>query len=210
MTRPRTTALVAVAICAIGVLYTAAMALTGAVLSFGWVIQSAIHLGEMLAVVALGRAGAAGGSRTARAGLGAAALGQAVLAAAEVIWVDSPGLGEVLFGVGPILTAVGLIGAGVVIARRWQRPAWQRFAPLALGIYIVAVMTPVLIGSGGPPAPAALWALVAWDALWETIAVSALVRPARHARSPKGPGVGTVDEHVARATHGTFHPPGLG
>ncbi|MFI5957761.1 hypothetical protein [Cryptosporangium sp. NPDC051539] len=176
MTRPRAAALAALLITAAGALYAAVSAVARWEPSLGWLVQATIHLGELLAVVALAPAGAGGTSRAARIGLGAAGLGQATLAIAEVVYPHSPAVGDALFGVGPLLTGIGLIVAGVVVARRWGGPAWQRVAPLVLGIYIFVVMTPVLIGSGGPPAPAAVWAIAGWDVLWALVAASALSR----------------------------------
>jgi len=171
-------ALPALLITAIAVLYAAATALTGWEPSFGWLMQSVIHVGEMLAVIALALSGAAGSGRSARIGLGAAVLGQAILASAELIWPSRPDFGDVLFAIGPMLTGMGLIAAGIAVlcAKRWT--GWRQVTPITLGIYIFVVMIPVLVGSGGPPAPAALWTIGGWDVLWALIAVSALTQAA--------------------------------
>ena len=102
---------------AIAVLYAAACAAFSWEPSLGWLIQALIHLGELAAVVALASSGAVGASRPGRAGLAVAATGQIVLAVAEVVWPRQPDLGNVLFGIAPILTGVGLI-----TARRWSAP----------------------------------------------------------------------------------------
>ncbi|WP_073265758.1 hypothetical protein [Cryptosporangium aurantiacum] len=162
----------ALVITSLGVVYTTFCAVTQRNLSFGWLAQTVLHIGELLVVVAL--AGTADRSLVVRAGLGAAAIGQGMLALAEVVWTVNPDLANVLFGVGPMATGIGMIVAGIGIARRWDRPAPHRFTPLALGIYVFAVLTPVLIGSGGPPAPAALWAIAGWDVLWALAAVGVL------------------------------------
>jgi hypothetical protein len=103
-------------------------------------------------VVALALSGAAGSGRAARTGLGASILGQAILAGAELTWPSKPDLGDMLFAIGPILTGFGLLAAGIAVlcAKRWA--GWYQFTPIALGVYVFAVMIPVLIGSGGPPA----------------------------------------------------------
>ncbi|WP_248966160.1 hypothetical protein, partial [Sphaerisporangium perillae] len=64
-----------------------------------------------------------------------------------------------LFSVSPILTGAGLVTAGVAIIRAgvWARPS--RFLPLTLGLYTILVLIPVMIASGGPPAPLALWTI---------------------------------------------------
>jgi hypothetical protein len=88
--------------------------------------------------------------------LASAIVGQLIIAAAEVIWPGNRDLGDVLFSVSPILTGAGLVTAGVAIrAGVWARPS--RFLPLTLGLYTILVLIPVMIASGGPPAPLALW-----------------------------------------------------
>ena len=73
------------------------------------------------------------------------ALGQATLACAEVTWPNSPDLANVLFGVGPMLTGVGLVVAGIRVLRGRRWTAWRRFTPIAVGAYVFTILTPVLI-----------------------------------------------------------------
>ncbi|TQS46522.1 hypothetical protein [Cryptosporangium phraense] len=169
MTRPRATAVAALLITAAGALYAAIVASTQWEPSLGWLVQAVIHVGELLAALALGLTVA---NRVARGGLAAAVVGQALLAIAEVVYPGSPGLGDVLFGIGPMLTGVGLIVAGSVLVRGPDRTVW----PLILGLYVFVVMTPVLIGTGGPPAPAAVWTIAGWDVLWALVAAVAVRR----------------------------------
>ncbi|WP_157367994.1 hypothetical protein [Alloactinosynnema sp. L-07] len=173
MTSPRTTALVALLITACAVLYTASAALTGWNPPLGWLIQSVIHIGELLAVLALIRSPARPGV-IARTGLGAAILGQATLAGAEVIWPRSPDLADALFAIGPTLTGVGLVVVGIPILRGRRWTGWRRFTPIAVGAYVFIVLTPTMIGSGGPPARAALWSIAGWDVLWALMAIAVL------------------------------------
>ena len=103
-----------------------------------------------------------------------------MLAVAEVVWPRQPDLGNVLFGIAPILTGVGLITAGVTLVRA-DRGRWL---PLALGVYTIAVLVPVEIATGGPPATLALASIAVWDVLWLMLALSVLSpapvrRPAR-------------------------------
>jgi hypothetical protein len=174
----RSNTLIALLITPTAVLYTAGSALSRWEPSLGWLFQSVIHVGELLAVVALARSAAAGSGPAARIGLGAAILGQVTLASAELIWPNSPDLGDVLFSIGPVLTGVGLAVAGISVLRAGRWTGWHRFTPVAVGGYVFVVMIPVLIGSGGTPAPAALWAIAGWDVLWTLVAVSALTRTA--------------------------------
>ncbi|MFC4997832.1 hypothetical protein ACFPIJ_08325 [Dactylosporangium cerinum] len=70
---------------------------------------------------------------------------------------------------------------------------WRRWAPLAVGAYVLAALMPVMIGSGGPPAPAALWTIAGWDALWSLVAVAALIRPSTVDAWPRTPVSSGVD-----------------
>ncbi|MGI5131200.1 hypothetical protein ACQEVB_30655 [Pseudonocardia sp. CA-107938] len=137
-------------------------AIAGWAPSWGSVAQAVLHVGELAVVVAL--FGVIGAHRVGRAGLAAAAVGQVVLVVAELVYPADPGLGDVLFGIAPLLSGIGMIVAGVVAARLWH--GWQRFLPLAVGIWIIVPTTPILIITGGPPAPLALAAVVVWDVLW--------------------------------------------
>jgi hypothetical protein len=120
--------------------------------SSGWLLQAIIHIGELSAVVALASGGAAGRGRIARMGLGAAIAGQLIMTAAELIWPNTPDLGDVLFSVAPILTGAGLVTTGVATIRAREWAGSPRFLPLALGMYTILVLIPVMIGTGGPPA----------------------------------------------------------
>jgi hypothetical protein len=174
MNKPRASAVAALLITGFAVVYAAGSAIAGWDPSLGWLIQAIIHLGELSAVVALAFSGAGGRSRIARAGLVAAIAGQLIMAAAEVIWPSNPDLGDVLFGVSPIVTGAGLITAGVAVIRAKVWAGSFRFLPLALGLYTIVVLIPVMIGSGGPPAPLALWTIAGWDLLWCTLSASVL------------------------------------
>jgi hypothetical protein len=123
---------------------------------------------------ALALSDAGGHGRVARVGLASAIVGQLIIAAAEVIWPSNRDLGDVLFSVSPILTGAGLVTAGVAIIRAgvWARPS--RFLPLTLGLYTILVLIPVMIASGGPPAPLALWTIGGWDMLWFVLSASLL------------------------------------
>jgi hypothetical protein len=168
-------AVVGLLITGAGAVYAGSGALSGWEPGLGWLIQAVIHLGELTVVIALALSGAAGSGVVARVGLGTAMAGQAVLAVAEVVWPGAPDLGDTLFGVGPLLTGAGLIMAGIAVLRRRAAGGLLRYAPLANGVYVVVVMLPVLIGSGGPPAPAALWTICGWDLLWAAMAAALLI-----------------------------------
>lgn len=176
MDKSRSSAVAALVITGFAILYVVGSAIAGWEPSLGWLIQATIHIGELLAVVALAFSDAGGRSRVARGGLAAAIAGQLILAAAEVIWPSNPVLGDVLFSVSPILTGAGLITAGVAIIRAGVWAGSSRFLPLTLGLYTILVLIPVMIGSGGPPAPLALWTIGGWDLLWFVLSASVLSR----------------------------------
>jgi hypothetical protein len=91
-----------------------------------------------------------------------------------VLWPRAAGLGDLLFSAGPLLTGVGLVVAGIAVARGRRLAGGWRFVPVAVGAYVFAVLMPVMIGSGGPPAPIALWTIAGWDVLWALTASAAL------------------------------------
>jgi hypothetical protein len=171
MNNSQISALTAMVVTAIAVLYAGVCAASGWDPSLGWLLQAVIHLGELAAVAALAWSGAVGASRAGRAGLSLAVAGQLLLAVAEVVYPHAQNLGDTLFSVGPVLTGAGLVTAGVVILRR-RRSSWL---PLVLGLYTVIVFIPVMIGTGGPPSTVALATIAGWDVLWLLAASSVLV-----------------------------------
>ncbi len=142
-----------------------------------------IHLGELAAVVALALSGAAGTGVLGRLGVGLAGLGALLLAVAEVITLSAPGTSDTLFTIAPNLVGLGLILAGIAVIRTGIWTGWRRFVTLALGIYVFAVLTPVIIAAGGPPALPAVAGLLVWQVLWVLIAVAVLVETGRPALS---------------------------
>jgi hypothetical protein len=176
MNTSQASAVAALLITGFAIVYAAGSAIAGWEPSSGWLLQAIIHIGELSAVVALASGGAAGRGRIARMGLGAAIAGQLIMTAAELIWPSTPDLGDVLFSVAPILTGAGLVTTGVATIRAREWAGSPRFLPLALGMYTILVLIPVMIGTGGPPAPLALCTIAGWDLLWFTLSASVLDR----------------------------------
>jgi hypothetical protein len=175
----RTLALVAVGVTAVIAIYALVVAFTAAEPSWGYLLQTLGHLGELAAVVALALTGAAGPGPLGRIGLGVAALGEALLAVAELVYPADPGVGDQLFTIAPLLSGIGMIVAGIAVLRAGRWSGWHRFVPLAVGVWVLAVMTPTLIASGGPPAFAAVLTIAAWDVLWLLLGLSVLAETAR-------------------------------
>jgi len=73
----------------------------------------------------------------------------------------------------------------VIRTGRWS--GWRRWVTLALGVYVFAVLTPIIIASGGPPELPAIAGLLVWQVLWVLIAVAVLVETGRAAHAvPSG------------------------
>jgi hypothetical protein len=190
MDKSRASAVAALLITGFAIVYAVGSAIAGWEPPLGWLLQAIIHIGELSAVVALAFSNAGWRSRVARVGLAAATVGQLILAAAELIWRSNPDLADVLFGVSPILTGAGLITAGAALLRARVWVGSTRFLPLALGLYTIIVLIPVMIGSGGPPAPLALWTIGGWDLLW--FLLSANVYSRARAALPSDPATAKV------------------
>lgn len=150
----------------------------------GWAYlpRGLIHVGELAAVVAVALCGAAGAGWLGPVGLGLAGLGAALLAVAEVLTEAGRGVSDTLFTIAPNLVGLGLLLAGAAVVRSGVWAGWRRWVVLGLGVFVFAVMTPVLIASGGPPAPGALWALAGWEVLWVLVAAAVLVETAGASR----------------------------
>jgi hypothetical protein len=171
----------AVALTTFAVLYAAASAATGWEPDIGWLLQAVIHVGELLVVLALAASGVAGNGLMGRLGLGAAVIGQLVLAVAEVVYPHNHVLGDTGFSLGPLLTGLGLVTAGTAVLRAGRWTGWRRLLPLTVGVYVFVVLVPAMVASGGPPAVLALVAIGGWDLLW---VLTALAVPADSAAAP--------------------------
>jgi hypothetical protein len=179
----RAAALVCVVGTALAALYAATAAVTAWVPSYGFVVQALIHCAELAGLIGLALSGAAGAGLLGRIGLGGAGLGQVLLVAAELIYPGNPDVGDQLFAVAPLLSAVGMVLAGVAVLRAGHWTGWQRTAPLLVGLWSIVVLTPAIIVSGGPPAPVALWAIAGWELTWLLLGVAVLTGTSASARN---------------------------
>jgi hypothetical protein len=175
----RALALVAVVLTAVLAVYALIVGFTAAEPSWGYLLQALGHLGELAAVIALALCGATGTGLLGRIGLGAAALGELLLVVAELVFPSAPDLGDQLFMIAPLLSGIGMVLAGIAVLRAGRWSGWHRFVPFAVGVWVLVVMTPVLIASGGPPAFAAVLTIAAWDVLWLLLGLSVLAETAR-------------------------------
>lgn len=130
------------------------------------VLLAVLHMCQIAGIAAISLTGAVG--RAGMVGLWLAAAGAATFAAAELtVLVSGPG-SETAFGLGSLLTIVGLsiAGGSVLHQRRWNGPG--RFLPLALGAYnlvmiLVLVAGPVQLGLVALAVNAVLWTLLGWS-----------------------------------------------
>ena len=133
-----------------------------------------IHLATLAGVAALALTGAAAGA-SGRAGVGIAVAGLLGFVVAEI---TAPGpTSDVLYAVAPLVTALGMMLAGVAVLRSGRWSGWHRYVPLAAGGWIVVVVVPVIALAGDPGtggAAAAVAAIGAWHLLWAALGVAVL------------------------------------
>lgn len=179
MSRPLAAA--AVLVTGLATVYTLALLLGMPDPGWAYLARGLIHLGELAALVALWLSGAAGAGLLGRIGLGLGCLGALLLAVAEVLTAGAPGTSDTLFAIAPTLVGLGLVLAGVAVVRAGRWSGWRRYVTLVLGVYVFAVLTPMIIVTGGPPAPAAIAGLLGWEILWVLVAVAVLRETAKDA-----------------------------
>jgi hypothetical protein len=116
-----------------------------------WAISYALIV---VGIVGVARTGAVGSSWLGKIGLWLAILGKGALTVgnasfaffatatmtdAPIVFLDS------LMGIASLVTALGLVLAGIVVLRVGQWQAWHRFIPLLCGLFVLVVLLPVLI-----------------------------------------------------------------
>jgi hypothetical protein len=132
------------------------------------------HLGLVAGLGGLWITGAAGPSRWARGGLVVAIAGMLLLTATE-LWAISKADAtypsaetdplDAAYGVASILCGVGLVVAGVAVARAGRWTAWRRWVPLAIGVWVFVPMTPMIIAGFVP----ARLGIVGWMLLFAVL-----------------------------------------
>ena len=147
--------------------------------SAGWHIAAEVffalqHLTLLAGVVGLAAYCGRYGSRLVRAGLVVAGFGVVSLAGCEVLAAtaayepsDSPWAITVgsLYGVPMLLIGVGLVIAGLVIARRRMLTGWARWITLVTGGYVFVILFPAVFG----PYVAGRLAIGCWMLGWAAL-----------------------------------------
>jgi len=147
--------------------------------SAGWHIAAEVffalqHLTLLAGVVGLAAYCGRYGSRLVRAGLVVTGLGVVTLVCCEVLAAtaayepsDSPWAMTVgsFYGVAMLLIGVGLVVAGLVIARRRMLTGWARWITLATGGYVFVILFPAVFG----PNVAGRLAIGGWMLAWAAV-----------------------------------------
>jgi hypothetical protein len=170
----RTAALVGLVLTAVSVVYILIVAVTGVELSWGFVLQALIHVGELAIVLAVAGSAAWRAGLVGRIGVGVAVLGEVLLIVAELVDPFNGPVGDQIFNVAPPLAGLGMVLVGIAVLRSGAWSGWHRFMPLLVGVWMFVVVTPLLIAFGGPPVLAPLLAVGGWDLCWALAAVAVL------------------------------------
>lgn len=113
------------------------------------------HVLLLVGILGLARSGAAGTGLLGRVGLWVSLVGMAALTLCEVgamTFATSPypgpgtGFMDTSFGVASILIGVGLVLAGVAVAREGEWSSWHRFVPLICGVAVFVIVIPGVFG----------------------------------------------------------------
>jgi hypothetical protein len=149
------------------------------------------HVLLLVGILGLARSGAAGTGLLGRVGLWISLAGMAALTLCEV-WAMTfatssyPGPGiDVLhtsYGAASILIGVGLVLAGVAVARTGEWAGWRRFVPLICGVAVFVIVIPGVFG----PFLAGRLVLAVWMLMFAALgwALYAQARVAEVERAP--------------------------
>jgi hypothetical protein len=114
----------------------------------------------LICVLGLLRSPLAGDGWAARAAVGAFLLGQALLVIGGVISLIVGTNELVIMPIGGLLTSLGALFSGVLVLRAGRWRGWTRYAPLALGLYFLAlVLWAIITGNEPTLALELLWQL---------------------------------------------------
>jgi hypothetical protein len=123
-------------------------------------LLAVLQVPQLAGIVALHLSGAPGRRWAAWTGTVVAAAGSALLMVGELLMPSDTATSDVALSIASPAVGIGMVvvGTAVVLCRRWTSAA--RWLPLALGVYVFAVITPaILVGAGEVYAIAGSWLL---------------------------------------------------
>lgn len=135
-----------------------------------WILVHVLLLAGLLGL----HASQAAAGRLGLIGIGGAVLGRLTFVAAEIqalVQGDDEGP---LLPVAAMLTAVGMVLAGIAVARSGHWDGWRRLVPLAIGVYPFLAMFPFVAVTPEPN----LVAIAGWGVLWTLLGIALRTTPA--------------------------------
>jgi hypothetical protein len=131
-------------------------------------LSSLSHLLLLAGMLGLWASGAMGRGRPAKGATWITVSAWAVLAVAEPMTLISNDVANVLFGIGTLGLAVGLVLAGITTLRTRLWTGWRRFTPLAAGLFLVVLVFPAF----SLPGRDFEYVIAAWGASFVLLGVS--------------------------------------
>lgn len=127
---------------------------TTAVFDISGMVLTLTHVMVFVGVIGLAMSGAGGSGWPARIGFPVALVGLGALALGEAVLRVNFDLGNVFFGIAVPAAGLGMVvvGIAILLARRWT--GWHRLIALACGLYVPVVLIPAFAIAGGPSFPA--------------------------------------------------------
>jgi len=116
----------------------------------------------LICVLGLLRSGLAGDGWAVRAAVGAFLLGQALLVIGVVISLIVGTDELVIMPIGALLASLGALFSGALVLRAGRWRGWTRYAPLALGLYFLALVLQAIVTGNGPTLPLELLWQLPW------------------------------------------------
>jgi hypothetical protein len=135
----------------------------------GGVIFTFHHLLVLAGVAALATANIGGRGWFSKGAFAVAVVGFCLQTAAEAVLRINFNLGNTLFGIAAPTVAAGmtLVGIAIIRARIWS--GWHRYAALATGLYVPAVLIPSFALAKGP----SFLALTGWSVCYLALGLAA-------------------------------------
>lgn len=125
-------------------------------------LNATSHLLLLVGVAGLLSSSALGPSRLGRGGVVLTLLGLVVLVSAEPTSLLNMEVAVVLYSVSTLAIMIGMILAGIAMVRGGRWTGWQRFTPLACGLFIPLILVPAF----ALPGYASNYAIGVWGVCW--------------------------------------------